>query len=132
MGRLRVLLIDDEEELVSTLIERLMLRDIAADGAITGIDALKRMQEKEFDVVVLDVKMPGMDGLELLRKIRKMRPAVSVILLTGRGSEAESRVGIAEGAFDYLIKPIDIEDLIGKMRQAVAASPQTAEGETRT
>lgn len=130
MGQLRVLVIDDEEELVSTLIERLILRDIAADGAITGVDALKRIQEKDFDVVVLDVKMPGMDGLELLRKIRRMRPDMRVILLTGRGSAAESQIGIAEGAFDYLIKPIDIEDLIGKMRQAVAGSPRTAEGET--
>ena len=128
MGQLRVLVIDDEEELVSTLIERLLLRDIAADGAVTGVDALKRIREKEFDVVVLDVKMPGMDGLELLRKIKIMRPQVHVILLTGRGSARESQVGIAEGAFDYLIKPIDIEDLIGKMREAITGSPRPAEG----
>jgi DNA-binding response OmpR family regulator len=119
MGRLRVLIVDDEEELVSTLTERLALRDIEADGVITGADALKRIQEKEYDVVVLDVKMPGLDGLEVMKKIGTIRPKVQVILLTGRGSEKESRIGIEEGAFDYLVKPIDIEDLIKKMREAV-------------
>ncbi len=119
MGTLRVLIVDDEEELVSTLTERLALRDIDADGAITGAEALERVQEKEYGVVVLDVKMPGIDGLEVMKKIRAMRPKVQVILLTGRGSEKESQTGIDEGAFDYLVKPIDIEDLIKKMREAV-------------
>lgn len=119
MGRLRVLIVDDEEELVSTLTERLALRDIDADGAVNGADALKRIQEKDYDVVVLDVKMPGLDGLEVMRKMGAMRPKMQVILLTGRGSERESRIGIEEGAFDYLVKPVDIEDLIQKMREAV-------------
>ncbi len=120
MDRLRVLLVDDEEEFVSTLIERLTLRGIEADGVITGADALKRAQDRDFDVVVLDVKMPGMDGLEVMRKIRTMRPRVQVILLTGRGSEKESEIGLEEGAFSYLIKPIDIEDLIRTMKEAVS------------
>lgn len=118
MGRLRVLLVDDEEELVSTLKERLMLRDIEADGVTAGADALRCIQSKDYDVVVLDVKMPGIDGLEVMKKIRAIRPRVQVILLTGRGSERESEIGIKEGAFDYLIKPIDIEDLIEKMKEA--------------
>jgi DNA-binding response OmpR family regulator len=116
---LRVLVIDDEEELVSTVVERMALRKIEAYGAFTATEALKRLQEKQINVVVLDVKMPGMDGLELLKKIKKMYPDIQVILLTGRGSEKESEIGIAEGAFDYLIKPIDIEELIGRMKEAV-------------
>lgn len=122
MERMRVLVVDDEEELVSTLIERLALRDIEADGVTTGDAALRRLQNREFDVVVLDVKMPGIDGLELLRKIRKMRPGLQVILLTGRGSARESEIGLEEGAFDYLIKPVDIEDLIKKMKDAMSRS----------
>jgi len=118
-GQLRVLVIDDEEELVSTVVERMALRKIEAYGAISAAEALRRLQEKQINVVVLDVKMPGMDGLELLKKIKKNHPAVQVILLTGRGSEKESEIGIAEGAFDYLIKPVNIEDLIGRMKEAV-------------
>jgi len=119
MDRLRVLLVDDEEELVSTLTERLMLREIDAEGVFTGADALSRIQDTEFDVVVVDVMMPGMGGLEVMRAIKALRPKVQVILLTGRGSEKESAIGIKEGAFDYLVKPVNIESLITKMREAV-------------
>lgn len=115
---LRILVIDDEEELVSAVVERMKLRNIEAYGAFTAAEALKHLQEKRINVAVLDVKMPGMDGLELLKKIKKMHPAVQVILLTGRGSEKESEIGIAEGAFDYLIKPVDIEKLIDRMKEA--------------
>jgi DNA-binding response OmpR family regulator len=121
MSELKVLVVDDEEELVSTLGERLMLRGFEADGVITGEDALKRVGEKDFDVVILDVKMPGMDGLEVMKKMRALRPHLQVILLTGRGSEKESEMGLEQGAFAYLVKPIDIEDLIGKMKEAVDA-----------
>jgi two-component system OmpR family response regulator len=117
---LRVLVIDDEEELVSTLVERMMLRGIEAFGALTAQEALRCLQEQDITVIILDVMMPGMDGLELLKKIKKMHPHIQVILLTGRGSEKESEIGIAEGAFDYLIKPIDIEELIQRMHEAVS------------
>lgn len=116
---LRVLVIDDEEELVSTLVERMILRGIDAHGALTAMEGLQRLQKQDIDVVILDVMMPGMDGLELLKKIKKEHPSTQVILLTGRGSERESQIGLAEGAFDYLIKPINIEDLIERMKQAV-------------
>ena len=120
MDRLRVLVVDDEDELVSTVCERLTLRGIEADGVLTGAAALERIRIKEFDVAVVDVKMPGMDGLEVMRKIRALRPEIQVILLTGHGSVKESEIGLQEGAFDYLIKPINIEALIGKMREAVS------------
>ncbi|GAB4348819.1 MAG: response regulator [Candidatus Abyssubacteria bacterium] len=118
MDQLRVLVVDDEEELVQTLVERLQLRNIDAEGVTTGSDAMERLQEREFDVVILDVKMPGIDGLDLLRRIKKLRPSLNVILLTGRGSARESEIGLEEGAFDYLVKPINIEDLIKRMKEA--------------
>ena len=118
MSDFRVLLVDDEEELVSTVAERLELRGIEAEACTSGTAALQLLEQQEFDVVVVDVKMPGMDGLELLRRIKTIRPKSQVILLTGRGSGKESQRGLAEGAFDYLIKPINIDDLIEKMKQA--------------
>jgi DNA-binding response OmpR family regulator len=123
MGSLRVLLVDDEEELVATVAERLELRGIDAEALTTGEAALERLTARKFDVVVVDVKMPGMDGLELLRRIKTMQPEIQVILLTGRGSGKESQRGLEEGAFDYLIKPINIDDLIIKMRQATGLRP---------
>ena len=117
---MRVLLVDDEEELVMTLTERLVLRGIDAAGATTGADALSRIRDTEFDIAVLDVKMPGMDGLGVMRAMKSIRPGVQVILLTGRGSEKESEIGLKEGAFDYLVKPINIDTLIEKMNEAMA------------
>jgi DNA-binding response OmpR family regulator len=123
MGSLRVLLVDDEEELVSTVAERLELRGIDAEALTSGAAALERLAEQKFDVVVVDVKMPGMDGLELLKRIKTMQPETQVILLTGRGSGKESQRGLEEGAFDYLIKPINLDDLIIKMRLATGGRP---------
>ena len=119
MAPLRVLLIDDEEELVSTLVERLKLRGIEGEGGTSGADAFGRVQEKKFDVVVLDMKMPGLGGLEVMRGIRKEQPGVKFVLMTGRGSLEEGEEGMQEGASAYLLKPINIEDLIEKMMEAV-------------
>ena len=119
MALLRVLLIDDEEELVFTLTERLMLRGIEVEGVTSGADAIGRVQEKKFDVVVLDVKMPGIGGLEVMKRIRREREGMKFILMTGRGSPEEGEEGMREGAFAYLVKPINIEDLIKKMMEAV-------------
>ncbi len=119
MAPLRVLLIDDEEELVFTLVERLMLRGIEVDGVTSGAEAIGRVQGKEFDVVVLDMKMPGLGGLEVMRRIRREQPGVKFILMTGRGSPEEGEEGMQEGAFAYLLKPVNIEDLTKKMMEAV-------------
>lgn len=119
MAPLRVLLIDDEEELVSTLEERLMLRGIEVEGVTNGADAIGRVREKKFDVVVLDVKMPGIGGLEVMGRIRSEQPGIKFLLMTGRGSLEEGEQGMQEGAFAYLLKPINIEDLVKKMMEAV-------------
>ena len=118
MAEYRVLLIDNEEEFVSALSERLMLRGIETECALNGEEALARLVEKEFEVVILDVMMPGLGGLEVLRQIKTTHPNTQVILLTGHGSTREGIEGMRLGAFDYLIKPVDIEEMLAKMKEA--------------
>ena len=120
MAEYRVLLVDDEEEFVSALSERLMLRGIEVDSALNGEEALASMVEKEFEVVILDVMMPGLGGLEVLRQIKSTHPNTQVILLTGHGSTREGIEGMRLGAFDYLIKPVDIEEMLAKMKEAAS------------
>ncbi|MCG6918786.1 MAG: response regulator [Deltaproteobacteria bacterium] len=122
MSEYRVLLVDDEEEFVSALSERLMLRGIEVDSALNGEAALARLVEKEFEVVILDVMMPGLGGLEVLRQIKSTHPNTQVILLTGHGSTREGIEGMRLGAFDYLIKPVDIEEMLAKMKEAAKAA----------
>ena len=118
MAEYRVLLVDDEEEFVSALSERLMLRGIEVDSALNGEEALARLVEKEFEVVILDVLMPGLGGLEVLKQIKSTHQNTQVILLTGHGSTREGIEGMRLGAFDYLIKPVDIEEMLVKMKEA--------------
>lgn len=118
MSKLRVLFVDDEEELVSTVVERLQLRDIDAQGASSGADALQRIGEQAFDAVVLDVKMPGIGGFDVIKRIKQERPGLAVIFLTGHGSEASAEEGMRMGAFDYLMKPVDIEALVKIVHRA--------------
>jgi DNA-binding NtrC family response regulator len=119
MTEFRVLIIDDEEELVTTLVERLSYRDIDAEYSLDGYDALSKMRESKFDVVVLDLKLPGMDGLEVLRRINDSYPQVPVLLITGHGSVENGSEPAPEGVFDYLMKPVDLDDLIAKLREAL-------------
>lgn len=114
----KLLLVDDEEEFVTTLAERLSLRGIRARVALSGEEALEALDSEFAHVVVLDVLLPGMGGLEVLKRIRQAHPEVQVILLTGRGSDREAREGVALGAFDYLVKPVHLEELIKKIREA--------------
>jgi DNA-binding response OmpR family regulator len=119
MKKIKVLLVDDEEEFVSTLAERLHLRGIEATVATDGEKALEKIREDPPQVVILDVMMPGIGGQEVLKRIKIEFPSVQVILLTGRGSQNEAIEGMKLGAFDYLIKPLKIEELIQKMDAAV-------------
>ena len=119
MDSFRVLIVDDEEDFLETLVNRLQKRDIDAAGVTSGEEALKMMKGKLFDVVILDVKMPGgMDGIEALREIKKIQPLAEVILLTGHASVETSIEGMKLGAFDYLLKPVKLEELMTKMAQA--------------
>ena len=112
----KVLIVDDEKDFVSTLAERLRLRGICADEAPSGEDALAMIAADPPQVVVLDIMMPGMSGLDVLKRIKADYPHIQVILLTGLGTKKE---GIDLGAMDCLIKPLQIEELIDKINKAV-------------
>ena len=112
MGALRVLIVDDEKELVSALTERLILRGFDAEGVTSGTEALAFLDERGCDVVLLDVKMPGLGGLEVIRRIKSLQPNLEVILLTGHGSVRSVEEGMALGAYDYLMKPVKIAELV--------------------
>jgi len=119
MHYFRVLVVDDEKDFVEATVKRLKKRGIDAEGALSGERALELMKEKRFDVVLLDIKMPGgMDGIETLREIKKIAPITEVILLTGHASVESSIEGLKLGAFDYLLKPMKLEDLIKKLAEA--------------
>ncbi len=115
----KVLLVDDEKEFVSTLAERLRLRGIQAEETESGEEALRLIAEAAPQVVVLDVMMPGMSGLEVLQRVKSAYPDIEVILLTGIGSTKEGTEGMRLGAFDFLMKPLQIETLIEKIRAAI-------------
>jgi two-component system response regulator CpxR len=114
----RVLLVDDEKEFVHTLSERLQARDFEPAVAYDGEDALSFVDSQVPEVMVLDLKMPGIDGIEVLRRVKQQHPEVEVIILTGHGSEREQALAMELGAFAYLQKPVDIELLARTMREA--------------
>ncbi|MEJ5376419.1 MAG: response regulator [bacterium] len=114
----RVLVVDDEEDFLETLVNRLKRRGLPTQGALSGSRALEMLEAEGFDVVVLDVRMPGMDGLDVLKEIKDRWPFVEVILLTGHGSVESGIQGMRLGAFDYVMKPADLEDLMEKIQQA--------------
>lgn len=117
---LRVLIVDDEEELVSALEERLNLRGFQAAGVTTGTAALQYLADSPCDVVLLDVKMPGLGGLEVIRQIKQAHPKLEVILLTGHGSAQDADAGMELGAFDYVMKPVKIDVLVRLLLEAAA------------
>ncbi len=120
METVDVLFVDDESRILEVYGKRLAWRGIPARLATSAKEALAEIDAREPDVVVLDVRMPGMDGLEALAEIRKTHPKVPVIMLTGHSSEESATRGRELGAFDYLIKPVALEDLLEKILQAAA------------
>ena len=120
MGEIRVLCVDDEEELVSAWVERLALRGIEADGAVNGLEAMQKISEKKYDVVVLDIKMPGLNGFEIMKRIKSEKANIQVILITGHQSVEDENNTLMAGAFDYLVKPVNIDILMEKIIKAVA------------
>ncbi len=124
MEKIKVLLVDDEEEFVTTLAERLQLRNIIPLVATDGNEALRIIDTERPPVVVMDVMMPVLGGLDVLQQIKSRYPKIQVILLTGQGSAQDGIKGMRLGAFDYLMKPVKIEGLIRKMNEAVQSSRQ--------
>jgi len=122
MPPLNILLIDDEEDFVKTLAERLQLRGIEVWIATDGATGLRLFQSHPFDVVILDILMPGLGGLEVLEQMKILNRQIPIILLTGLGDTQEGPRGLQLGASDYLMKPVDIDDLIKKINAAAAIS----------
>ena len=118
MDAFKVLFVDDEIDFLETLLKRMKKREVSVSGVGSGEDALKFLDDKPADVVVLDVKMPGMDGIETLRKIKNRYPLIEVIMLTGHASVEVGIEGMELGAFDYLMKPVDIDELLYKVQDA--------------
>ena len=114
----RVLLVDDEEDFVEMLSLRLQEAGEKVSAAYSGKECLETLEKTDIDVVILDIKMPGMDGMETLKEIRKRFPIVEVIMLTGHGSTETAVEGMKSGAFDYLMKPADFDDLTAKLEGA--------------
>ena len=116
--KIKVLLVDDEVGFADVLAKRLDKRDMAVTSVYTGTEAIQTIRKNDFDVAVLDLKMEDMDGIEVLKIFKKAYPEMEVIMLTGHGSEQAAKEGIEYGAFDYLTKPCELEDLVKKIRQA--------------
>ncbi|MFO8084811.1 MAG: response regulator [Desulfobacterales bacterium] len=114
----KLLLVDDEREFVQTLSERLLIRDMGSAVAYDGESALDMIHEDEPEVMILDLKMPGIDGIEVLRQVKQKRPEIEVIILTGHGSEDDRKTCMELGAFAYLQKPVDIELLSATLKKA--------------
>ncbi|MBW1990705.1 MAG: response regulator [Deltaproteobacteria bacterium] len=118
MSKFKILLVDDEEEFVRTLGERLEMRGMGPDTAFTGEQALQKIAEEEPDIMILDIKMPGIDGMEVLRRVRKAYPRIQVIMLTAHGTDKDEEEAKRLGAFAYLRKPVDLELLTKTIRGA--------------
>jgi len=124
-GQIKLLLVDDEKGFADIIAKRMSKRDIDVTKAYSGAEALQAIRKADFDVAVLDLKMEDMDGIEILKIFKKMDPDLAVIMLTGHGSEAAAKEGIKFGAFDYLTKPCDLEELLAKIREAYQQTKQT-------
>jgi DNA-binding NtrC family response regulator len=118
MKDLKLLLVDDEQEFIETLWERLKMRDLDAKLALDGEQALEAVLAEEPDVMVLDLRLPGIDGMEVLREIKKTYPNVQVVILTGHGSEKDEEEALRLGAYAYLQKPVDLDGLVTTLRDA--------------
>jgi DNA-binding NtrC family response regulator len=114
-----LLLVDDEVGYLEVLSKRLTRRSFKVTTASSGAEAIQALRARDFDVAVVDLKMEDMDGIEVLKVLKRMVPALHVIILTGHGSERAAREGIAQGAFDYLIKPIGLDPLIARIHAAM-------------
>jgi two-component system OmpR family response regulator len=127
MADLKVLLVDDEQEFLEPMAARLARRCISCMTAQSGEEALQLLKKETFDCAVVDVRMPSMDGLELLRIIRKSFPNLPVVLLTGHASVELGIQGMELGAFEYLMKPVELDELLDTIRRAAQESALTTD-----
>lgn len=121
MDDIKILLVDDEEDFIRTLSERLEMRDLKSNTAFDGEQAISIVNDKEPDIMILDLKMPGIDGMEVLRRVRKSYPNIQVIIQTGHGNDLDEAEARQLGVFDYLKKPVDVELLVERIKAAAKA-----------
>lgn len=119
---MHILVVDDEHEFLELMQNRMQKRGFTVSVAPTGEEALDMVRQGSFDAMVLDVKMPGIDGIEVLRRVKEMKPELPVLLLTGHASIEAAMTGVETGAVDYLLKPVPINDLIMRLRDIAARS----------
>ncbi len=124
---IKLILVDDEKGFVDVLANRLTRRNFEVTKTYSGLEAIQALRKQDFEVAVLDLKMEDMDGIEILKIFKKMEPGIKVIMLTGHGSERAAREGMELGAFDYLTKPCDLEELVEKIREAVGKGVRARE-----
>jgi len=115
---MKLIIIDDEQDFIETMEKRFRFRKIDVVSAQSGPKALDILGREEFDVAILDVRMPGMDGLDVLKEIKKRQPLMEVIMLTGHGSVESGARGMSLGAYDYVLKPVDFTVLMDKVEMA--------------
>lgn len=115
---MRVLVVDDEPEFVATLVKRLSRRGLVCATAFTGAAAIAIVQREAFDVVLLDMKLPDLDGNEVLREVKRLKPETQVVILTGHISASDGLEGLGDGANDYLMKPVEFESLLEALHRA--------------
>lgn len=118
MADVKILLVDDEEDFITAMAERLEMRNLKSQTAYRGEEAMNLVQDEKPDVMILDLRMPGIDGMEVLRRVRKSYPDVQVIIQTGHGNDLDEAEARRLGVFDYLKKPVDLELLIDRIRAA--------------
>ncbi|MGD2270901.1 MAG: response regulator [Desulfobacterales bacterium] len=118
MEQFSVLLVDSDRDFLDTLVERLRMRQIKVDGVYSGEAALEYIDKKKVDVVVLEVRMPETDGIEILKEVKKRNPLIEIIMLTGHANMEVAIESMELGAFDYLLKPMEIDALLYKIQDA--------------
>ena len=121
MSEIKILLVDDDQEFINALSERLEMRDLKSNTALDGAQALKFVGDREPDIVILDLNMPAINGMDVLRSVRRSYPHVQVIIQTGHGNDLDEAEARELGVFDYLKKPVDIELLVDRIRAAAKA-----------
>jgi DNA-binding NtrC family response regulator len=116
---IKLLLVDDEIGFLQVLSKRIARRRIKVATAASGLEAIQLLRRQDFDIAVLDLKMEDMNGIEVLKIFKKMTPEMPVIMLTGHGSEESAVEGMKQGAYDYITKPYELEELLAKIHEAV-------------
>lgn len=126
MKHIQVLVVDDEDDYRDTLVKRMQRRNYTVRGARDGQEALQMMDETPADLVLLDMRMPRMNGMQTLLQLRERHPAAKVILVTGHACAETARNGLLHGAYDYMLKPVTLDQIMARIKDCVASEPHAS------